>query len=120
MFPEIHALAPRGPPVYDGSLSSMEALQIERRAAMALLLDFYGPLLTERQRDVLALHIEQDLSYGEIAGQLGITRQAVHDLVKRGAEALEDYERRLGLAARFERQRRALAEVRRLLREFDA
>ena len=98
----------------------MDALQIERRTALALLLDFYGPLLTERQRDVLARHIEQDLSYGEIAAQLRISRQAVHDLVRRAAEALEDYERRLGLAARFERQRRALVEVRRLLREFDA
>ena len=97
----------------------MDALQVERRTALALLLDFYGPLLTERQRDVLEKHLEQDLSYGEIAQELGITRQAVHDLVRRGGEALEDYERRLGLVARFQRQRRALAEVRRLLREFD-
>jgi predicted DNA-binding protein YlxM (UPF0122 family) len=97
----------------------MDALQVERRTSLALLLDFYGALLTARQRDVLSRHLEQDLSYGEIAAELGITRQAVHDLVKRGAEALQDYERRLGLLARFERQRRALQEVRRLLRELD-
>jgi len=92
---------------------------MERRAALALLLDFYGPLLTDRQRDVLGRHVEQDLSYGEIADDLGISRQAVHDFVRRGSDALEEYERRLGLVARFERQRRALAEVRRLLKEFD-
>lgn len=98
----------------------MDALQVERRTALGMLLDFYGPLLTERQRDVLERHLEHDLSYGEIAGQLGITRQAVHDLVRRGAEALDDYERRLGLVARFERQRRVLGELRRLLRELEA
>lgn len=66
-----------------------------------LLLDFYGPLLTEKQRKVLAGYFEEDLSLGEIAEQSGVSRAAVHDLVRRAVKALEEYEARLGLVARY-------------------
>jgi predicted DNA-binding protein YlxM (UPF0122 family) len=98
----------------------MEPLQVVRRTQLALLLDFYGPLLTERQREVLARHAEQDLSLGEIAAEMGVSRQAVHDVVRRATATLQRYEQRLGLVARFERQRRVLAEMKRLLHELEA
>lgn len=90
-------------------------LSAEERARVSLLNDFYGPLLTPRQRELVALYFDQDLSLGEIAAQFGVSRQAVHDLLRRSAAALEGYERRLGLAARFERQRARLREMRALL-----
>ncbi len=65
------------------------------------LLDFYGPLLTEKQQEVLRLHYELDWSLAEIAEHMNITRQAVHDTGRRAEAALEDYECRLGLVERF-------------------
>ena len=68
---------------------------------MALLSDFYGDLLTERQQEVIRFYYEQDLSLGEIAEHLNITRQAVHDILKRAERALEHYEEKLRLLDSF-------------------
>lgn len=74
-------------------------MRIERFERMALLSDFYGGLLTDRQQKVIMYYYEQDLSLGEIAENLNITRQAVHDILKRAERALENYELKLGLLA---------------------
>ncbi|MGE5552364.1 MAG: YlxM family DNA-binding protein [Betaproteobacteria bacterium] len=76
-----------------------------------LLLDFYAPLLTEQQRQVLGRYFEDDLSLGEIAEERGVSRAAVHDVVRRGLMALESYEKRLGLVARYQRERRSIREL---------
>ncbi|MBT9176099.1 MAG: hypothetical protein DDT20_00401 [Firmicutes bacterium] len=68
---------------------------------MGLLLDFYGGLLTERQLLACRLYFAENLSLGEIASELGISRQAVHDTVRRAEAALLGYEEKLGLVARF-------------------
>ncbi|MDD5604038.1 MAG: sigma factor-like helix-turn-helix DNA-binding protein [Eubacteriales bacterium] len=65
---------------------------------IALLLDYYGQLLTERQREAMELFYNSGLSLSEIAGQCGVTRQAVHDVVKKSCAILEAYEARLKLA----------------------
>jgi len=62
------------------------------------LLDVYGALLTERQRDATRLHLDEDWSYAELAGHYRTTRSAAHDLVSRALERLERYEERLGHA----------------------
>ena len=72
---------------------------------VSLLLDFYGQLLTERTRSLLELHYEEDMSFSEIAEVENISRQAVHDTVRRGAKSLATYEEKLGLTGRFLRQR---------------
>ena len=74
---------------------------LERFARLNLLYDFYGSLLTERQRRFMELHYQQDLSLGEIAATSGVTRQAVYDTLRRAEAALEEYEEKLGLAQRF-------------------
>lgn len=86
------------------------------------LFERYGALLTEHQRAVLELHLRSDWSLSEVARIQKTSRAAVHDLVRRSAQALEDYERRLGLLGADERRRaeRAalaaeLAEIRRRL-----
>ena len=61
----------------------------------SLLFDFYGELLTEHQRRIYASIIFEDLSVSEVAREEGISRQGVHDLMKRCTRVLEDYEERL-------------------------
>ncbi len=63
-----------------------------------VLLDIYGRLLTDKQFDVLDLYYNEDLSLAEIAEQYNISRQGVHDSIKRGEELLAGYEQSLGIA----------------------
>ncbi len=75
------------------------------------LYDFYNALLTEKQRDCLNMHYLQDLSLAEIAEEFNVSRQAVHDILKRAEQTLEEYEEKLGLAARYIQERKVLAQV---------
>lgn len=68
---------------------------------IGLLLDFYGSLLTSRQKDVISLYYEEDLSLAEIADEVGITRQGVRDAIKKAESILTETEEKLGLAKRF-------------------
>ncbi len=70
--------------------------RLEKSVEIGTLCAFYGGLLTPRQRDALRLHYEEDLSLGEIAGELGVSRQNVHELIVRSAEKLRRYEEALG------------------------
>lgn len=76
---------------------------MEKLAETAWLLDFYGPLLTERQQTLLRLYCEEDLTLAEIAAQEDISRQAVHDAVRKGDGLLRAYEAQLGLLRRYRR-----------------
>ncbi|MDA8443220.1 MAG: YlxM family DNA-binding protein [Peptococcaceae bacterium] len=83
---------------------------MDKLARMALLYDFYSSLLTDKQRDSLDLYYQQDFSLAEIAEECGISRQAVHDLLKRSEHILLDYEARLKLVEKYlERQAKLLA-----------
>jgi predicted DNA-binding protein YlxM (UPF0122 family) len=73
-------------------------------ARRAYLLDFYGALLTDKQRDIYEWYYQQDLSLGEISEVANVSRNAVYDLVSRTNDKLERYERALGLVAAGERQ----------------
>jgi len=79
-----------------------------KRVETGWLLDFYGPLLTGRQQETLRLYCEEDLSLAEIAEQEGVSRQAVHDAVRRGGARLRMYEDQLGLLRRYRRLYEAL------------
>ena len=70
---------------------------------ISVLLDFYGEMLTEKQRDVVELYYNEDLSLSEIAAPSQITRQGVRDSIKRAEGILLGLEERLGLAKRFRR-----------------
>ncbi|WP_041315389.1 putative DNA-binding protein [Heliomicrobium modesticaldum] len=84
---------------------------MEKLTRMALLNDFYGQLLTERQRQVLSLYYEDNFSLAEIAEEFSVTRQAVFDLLKRAEKILLGYEDKLGLVKRWQDERRRLSEV---------
>ncbi|MDW7658064.1 MAG: sigma factor-like helix-turn-helix DNA-binding protein [Bacillota bacterium] len=75
------------------------------RYDVGLLLDFYGQLLPERAREVLERYYCDDLSMAEIAEQLEISRQAVHDRLHQGLNNLTHYEQELGLLARYRSQK---------------
>ncbi|HWQ71540.1 MAG TPA: putative DNA-binding protein [Desulfitobacteriaceae bacterium] len=90
---------------------------MKKFAEMALLVDFYGPLLTEKQRNVWDLHYQQDLSLTEIAQIARISRQAIHDLLKRTEKILVDYEGKLGLVQRFLTEREKLLAIESLFTE---
>lgn len=79
---------------------------------VGLLYDFYGPLLTVKQRQLISMYYHQDLSLGEIAGEMGTSRQAVYDTLKRTCKALEGYEAKLGLLQKFKEQREKVEQVR--------
>lgn len=80
-----------------------------------LELDFYGNLLTPRMRDLLEMYIFDDLSLGEIADSEGISRQGVHDSIKRAIKQLDEYEAKLQLIERFKKERSYIDEIIKLL-----
>ncbi len=67
----------------------------------SLLFDFYGALLTEHQRRIYEEVVFNDYSLSEIAEAEGISRQGVHDMIRRCDRSLEEYEQKLGLVAKF-------------------
>ena len=72
----------------------------EKNLEIGYLLDFYGDILPERRRDIMDLYYNDDLSLSEIAEQMGITRQAVRDSIKKTEQELFFYEEKLGLRRR--------------------
>ena len=72
---------------------------VDKTVRMNLLFDFYGQLLTDRQRRFFEMYYAEDLRLGEIAEHFDVSRQAVYDILKRSAKALESFEERLGLVA---------------------
>ena len=81
------------------------------RLMQSMLLDFYGELLTEKQRECYDLHYNEDLSLSEIAEQSGISRQGVWDNIRRAEKTLSEIEEKTGLMARFEETRAALGRL---------
>lgn len=85
----------------------------------SLLYDFYGELLTERQRTVYEEVVQNDLSYSEAAETFGVSRQGVHELIKRCNHLLEGYEEKLHLVEKFLRIRESVQEIQSLSAEFE-
>ncbi len=78
---------------------------------MTMLFDFYGELLTDRQKEFFDLYYNEDLSLAEIAENAGISRQGVRDVIVRGEAAMQEIEDKTGLIRRFELQRSHLDAI---------
>jgi UPF0122 protein BPUM_1495 len=93
----------------------MQENSLEQRVRLGRLFDAYGCLLTEKQQKCLELYFCDDLSLAEIADELEVSRQAIHDLIKRVEHTLERYESKLALLARDDHDKKLLEEMSRLL-----
>ena len=69
---------------------------------MGYLLDFYGEVLTQKQREMLRQYYNDDLSLSEIGENFGITRQGARDAIKHGETTLKELEEKVGFAARYQ------------------
>ena len=87
---------------------------MEKIFEQALLYDFYGELLTEHQKSIYEDAVYHDMSLGEIAEEHGISRQGVHDLLRRCDRILQDYEAKLHLVERFARAKGRIQEIEQL------
>lgn len=91
---------------------------MEKIVRQGQLYDFYGELLTEHQKKIYEDVVFNDLSLSEIAAEQGISRQGVHDLVKRCDKLLEGYEEKLHLVEKFQQTKAMVEEIRKLTQEY--
>lgn len=84
---------------------------LEKIVELSLLYDFYGALLKEQKREIFEDYILNDLSLGEIAEDRGISRQGVHDSIKRCSRELFEYEEKLGLIEKFNRIKEKVGDI---------
>lgn len=90
---------------------------IEKMIRVGRLYDIYGELLTDRQRKCLEMHYFQDLSLGEIAADMGVTRQAINDLLRRSEDTMEQYEAVLMLLQKKQLRQDGIKRIKKLLAE---
>ena len=106
------------PPAF--SFMIAKVMDMDEVLKQSLLYDFYGELLTEHQQRVYEEVVQNDLSYSEAAEAFGISRQGVHELVKRCNRMLGEYESKLHLVERFLRIRGSVQEIQELSSRYEA
>ncbi len=97
-----------------------QVTDMEKFVEQTLLYDFYGELLTKRQQEIYERAILDDCSSSEIAEDLGITRQGVHDMLKRCNKTLEGYEAKLHLVDKFIKIRESVRKIHQLTEKYQA
>lgn len=84
---------------------------MEKKLRLGNLYEFYGELLTDKQKEILDVYCNEDLSLGEISDNQGVSRQAIYDTLKRSERLLEDFEAKLGLYEKFSERQRIVEEA---------
>ena len=92
----------------------------EKSVRTSLLLDFYGGLLTYKLRRTCESYFYEDLSLAEIAESESISRQGVHDTIRRAEKQLDEFENKLGLVALFEKQQHSAKRALELIKQGEA
>lgn len=90
---------------------------LEKTTRLNMLYDFYYPLLTKKQMEYMELYYREDYSLGEIANHNDVSRQAVHDTIKRTEQHLEMYEKKLRLYDKFSKRNEQLTALENMLEE---
>ena len=78
-------------------------MNIEERVKISILTKYYGALLTEKQRDIVTMYVDNNLTLVEISEELGVSRQAVKDALDNAMDSLNNFELKLEFVARDER-----------------
>lgn len=84
---------------------------------LSILFDFYGELLGSHKKQIFEDYILNDLSLAEIADDAGISRQGVHDIIKRCTRALKEYEEQLHLVEKFDRTKQLVGSIKEISRD---
>jgi len=84
---------------------------LQKTVEISVLYDFYNQILTEKQKDIVDLYYNQDLSLGEIAEEFNISRQAVYDMLKRTEKLLYQYEEKLGFIKLLQAKNEKILEI---------
>lgn|SRR5690625_3542700 len=84
---------------------------LTKTVRMNMLYDFYGPLLTDKQRQYVSQYYDEDYSLSEIADKSNVSRQSVYDTIKRTEQILESYEQKLQLYAKFQQRNELLEQI---------
>lgn len=92
---------------------------MDKKLTVSLLLDFYGQVLSEKQFHIMDYYYNDDLSLREISEILGITRQGVHDTIKRSEAFLEELEQSLGLYSKWQRLQQQLESIEGAVKEIN-
>lgn len=90
---------------------------MEKFLEITYLFDFYQELLTDKQRELIVQYYFEDLSLGELAEQHNISRQSVFDTIKKAQNKLLDYEKKLGLWEKYQRQQKMIEKLQELSSE---
>lgn len=93
-----------------------EKQMLDKIWEISILYDFYGELLADKQREIFRLYHEDNYSLAEIGTEFNMTRQGVHEAVKRSEEKLQIYEKKLNLVSKFSKTQVALAAIDRTIR----
>lgn len=88
--------------------------KLKEKVELSILFDFYGELLKEHNKQIFEDYIQNDLSLSEIGEELGISRQGVHDIVKRCAKQLKECEDKLNLVKKFESTKEMVNQIKML------
>jgi predicted DNA-binding protein YlxM (UPF0122 family) len=91
--------------------------KLEEIVQQSILYDFYGELLSEHKKQIFEDYVLNDLSLSEIAAEQGISRQGVHDIVKRCTNELKEYEAKLHLVKRFQTIKDKLEEIKEIVQQ---
>lgn len=91
----------------------------EKKMKLDALYEFYGKMLTDKQNEIMDLFCNMDYSLGEISELQGVSRQAIHDTIKRTEKVLDHYEVQLGLYARFQEKQEAFESILALLAQYE-
>ncbi len=103
-----------------GGLCTVAEVDLDKSIMTARLFDYYGGLLSDRQRQIISLHYDEDLSLSEIASICGITRQGVLDAMKKAEAALADCEEKLGFMKRADALADAISSIADRVEEADS
>ncbi|NLL72847.1 MAG: YlxM family DNA-binding protein [Clostridiales bacterium] len=91
--------------------------KLDEFVRLSVLYDFYGELLNDRKKQIFEDYFLNDFSLSEIANELGISRQGVHDIVKRTSKELWDYEERLSLVKKFTEVKEKVGNIKKYCNE---